>query len=158
MHSRASLASDFRSLGVPPGGVVMVHASVRAVGEVAGGPDEIHLALKEALTDEGTLMMYAGCPQYADEVGRGNLSPAEEAEVLDKLPAFDPSTARSARDHGVLVEFLRTYPESRVNPHVARFVAWGRQVDHLFSSQPWDYAFGYDSALDRFAALDGRIL
>lgn len=136
----------------------MVHASVRAVGEVAGGPDEIHLALKDALTPEGTLLMYAGCPRYVDEVGRGNLTSDEEAEILEKLPAFDPVTARSARDHGVLVEFFRTYPDSKVNAHVARFVAWGKHADFLFSVQPWDDAFGVDSALDRFLALDGRIL
>lgn len=136
----------------------MVHASVRAIGEVAGGPDEIHLAIKDALTPEGTLLMYAGCPRYVDEVGRGNLSPAEEGEVLAKLPPFDANTARSARDHGVLVEFIRTYPGSRVNHHPARFVAWGGRADHLFSSQPWDYAFGRGSALDRFVALDGKIL
>lgn len=136
----------------------MVHASVRAIGEVAGGPDEIHLALKDALTSEGTMLMYAGCPQYADEVGRGNLTPAQEAEVLDKLPAFDPETARSARDHGILVEFLRTYPESLVNRHVARFVAWGKQAEYLFLSQPWSYAFGRESALERLVALDGKIL
>jgi aminoglycoside 3-N-acetyltransferase len=158
MHSRSQLTRDFRSLGVAPGDVVMVHASVRAVGEVAGGPDEIHLALKDALTPNGTLLMYAGCPRYVDEVGRGNLTPQEEAEILEKLPPFDPQTARSARDHGVLVEFLRTFPGSRVNPHVARFVAWGKHAADLFSSQPWDYAFGQGSALDRFVALDGKIL
>jgi aminoglycoside 3-N-acetyltransferase len=158
MHSRQQLAADLCSLGLGPGDVVMVHASVRAVGEVAGGPDEIHLALKDALTGEGTLVMYAGCPRYVDEIGRGNLSPWEEAEIFEKLPPFDPDTARSARDHGILVEFLRTYAGSRVNRHVARFVAWGRQAGYLFSSQPWDYAFGHDSALDRFAALDGKIL
>lgn len=158
MHSRQQLTDDLRSLGIAPGDVVMTHASVSAVGEVAGGPDEIHLALKDALTDEGTLLMYAGCPRYVDEVGRGNLTPSEEAEVYEKLPPFDADTARSARDHGMLVEFLRTYPGSRVNRHVARFVAWGKQVDYLFSSQPWNYAFGRDSALDRLLALDGKIL
>lgn len=158
MHSRNQLTADLRALGVAPGDVVMAHASVRSVGDVAGGPDEIHLAIKDALTDAGTLMMYAGCPRYADEVGRGNLSPEEEQEVLAKLPPFDAATARSARDHGILVEFLRTWPGSRVNPHVARFVAWGRHVDALFATQPWDYAFGYGSALDRLIALDGKIL
>jgi aminoglycoside 3-N-acetyltransferase len=136
----------------------MVHASVRAVGEVAGGPDEIHLAIKDALTPHGTMLMYASCPQYVDEVGRGNLTSEQEKEVLAKLPAFDPETARSARDNGALVEFFRTYPGSRVNPHVARFAAWGRHVDHLFSHQPWNYALGHDSALERFVHLDGKIL
>jgi aminoglycoside 3-N-acetyltransferase len=158
VHSRPQLAADLRALGVAAGDVVMVHASVKAIGDIAGGPDEIHLALKDALTPDGTLLMYASCPQYVDEVGRGNLSPREEREVLDKLPAFDAATARAARDNGTLVEFFRSYPGARVNDHVARFVAWGRQAAYLFSSQPWDYAFGRDSALDRFVALDGKIL
>ncbi|HVE79647.1 MAG TPA: AAC(3) family N-acetyltransferase [Gemmatimonadaceae bacterium] len=158
MHSRQQLAADFRALGVAPGDVVMAHASVRAVGEVAGGPDEIHLALKDALTPQGTLLMYASCPRYFDEVGRGNLTPEQEAEVLEKLPPFDACTARSARDNGALVELLRTYPGARVNAHVARFVVWGSQAEYLISQQPWDYAFGRGSALDRFVALDGKIL
>ena len=158
MYSRQELTHDLRSLGIGPGDVVMVHASARAIGEVAGGPDEIHLALKDALTADGTLLMYAGCPRYVDEVGRGNLTPDEEAEILEKLPPFDAATARSARDHGILVEFFRTYPGARVNDHPARFAAWGKQTAQLFSSQPWDNAFGYDSALDRFVALDGKIL
>ena len=37
-------------------------------------------------------------------------------------------------------------------------MAWGKQADYLFSSQPWDYAFGQDSALERLVALDGKIL
>jgi len=158
MHSREQLAKDFRRLGVAANDIVMLHASVRAVGEVAGGPDQIHLALKDALTAEGTLMMYASCPSYYDEVGRGNLTKEQEREVLEKLPAYDPQTARAARDNGTLVEFLRTYPGSRVNQHVARFVVWGKQADYLVSDQPWNYAFGLHSPLDRFLGLDGKIL
>ena len=90
MYSRSELAADFRSLGLAPGDVVMVHASVRAVGEIAGGPDEIHLALKDAVTDDGTILMYAGCPRYVDEVGRGNLTAEQEAEILDAALGFAP--------------------------------------------------------------------
>src|SRR5262245_59082302 len=158
MYSRSDLATGFRELGVSPADTVMVHASIRAVGEIAGGPDQIHLALKDALTADGTLLMYASCPQYVDEVGRGNLSPEEEREILEKLPAFDPLTARSSRDNGALVELLRTYPGSIVNAHVARFVVWGRQAGYLTSEQPWDYAFGRGSLLDRFVGLGGKIL
>ena len=158
MHSRSQLANGFRQLGVAPGDTVMVHASVRAVGEVAGGPDEIHLALKEALTADGTLMMYASCPSYYDEVGRGNLSADQEREIVEKLPAFDPLTARAQRENGALVELLRTYPGSKVNSHVARFVVWGKHAGYLISHQPWNYAFGHESALDRFVQLEGKIL
>jgi hypothetical protein len=58
---------------------------VRTVGEIAGGPDQIHLALKSALTSEGTLLMYASCPRYYDEVGRGNLTTEQEREIREKL-------------------------------------------------------------------------
>ncbi len=158
MFDRQQLASGFRELGIAPGDLVMVHASVRAVGEVAGGPDQIHLALKDALTAEGTMVMYASCPAYYDEVGRGNLTAEQEREVLDKLPAFDASSARSARDNGALVELFRTFPGSVANDHVARFVVWGKEAAYLLSRQPWDYAFGHGSALERFVERGGKIL
>jgi aminoglycoside 3-N-acetyltransferase len=158
MYSRQDLADGFRRLGITAGSTVMVHASIRSIGPVAGGPDQIHLALKDVLTPDGTLLMYASCPEHYDEVGRGNLTPAEEREVIALLPAFDPLTARSARDNGALVELLRTWPDSIVNHHVARFVAWGRHANYLFSEQPWDYAYGRGSALERLVELDGSIL
>jgi aminoglycoside 3-N-acetyltransferase len=158
MYSIEELANDFRKLGIAPGDTVMLHASVRAVGDVAGGPDAIHLALKSALTPEGTLMMYASCPRFYDEVGRGDLTMEQERELHEKLAPFDPLTARSDRDNGILVEFLRTFPASVVNHHVARFVCWGKQTEYLLARQPWNYAFGADSALERFLLLDGKIV
>ena len=158
MYSRSELAAAFRALGIASGDTVMLHASIRAVGEVAGGPDQIHLALKDALTDRGTLMMYASCPAHYDEVGRGNLTPEEEREVLDKLPPFDALTARCQRENGALVEMFRTYPGTQVNQHVARFAVWGAHAGYLISEQAWNYPFGKGSALDRFVQLNGKIL
>ncbi|MEZ5317865.1 MAG: AAC(3) family N-acetyltransferase [Vicinamibacterales bacterium] len=158
MHSRRRLADDFRALGVAAGDLVMLHASVRAVGRVIGGPDQIHLALKDALTPAGTLVMYASCPDHYDEVGRGGLSAEDERVILEHLPAFDARTARAQRENGFLVECFRTWPDSRVNDHVARFVVWGRQADQLLAPQPWNDAFGRGSLLERFAGAGGRIL
>jgi len=158
MHSRNELADDFRKLGVAKGDTIMLHASVRAVGPIAGGPDQIHLALKDALTDRGTLMMYASVGDGYDDVGRGHLAQGQEQELLEKMPPFDPVTVRSQRDNGALVEFFRTYPGSIVNDHVARFVVWGKNAKYLISKQPWDFAFGAGSALERLVELDGKIL
>jgi aminoglycoside 3-N-acetyltransferase len=158
MHCRRELANHFRRLGVGAGDTVMLHASVRAVGLIAGGPDEIHLALKDALTPEGTLIMYAGCPSYTDDIGRGQLTPDQERELLDKLPPFNPFTARAQRENGTLVELLRTYPGSTVNEHVTRFVVWGRHATYLVAPQPWNYAFGSGSLLERLISLGGKIL
>lgn len=158
MYSRAGLADDLRALGLQPGDVVMVHASVRSVGEIAGGPDQIHLAIKDTITASGAMMMYASCPDYVDDVGRGVHPGSTELEILEKLPPFDALTARSARDNGTLVEFFRTYPGSMVNQHPARFVVWGAHAAHLISEQPWDFAFGAGSVLERFVNLNGKIL
>jgi aminoglycoside 3-N-acetyltransferase len=158
MYTRHELAEHFRALGVAPGDTVLLHASVRAVGPVAGGPDQIHLALKDALTPDGTLMMYASCPQYVDEVGRGNLTAAEETELLEKLPPFDALTARAARDNGALVELFRTWPDSRVNDHPARFVVWGKHAGAIVGPHRWEYAFGAGTPLERFLERDGKIL
>jgi aminoglycoside 3-N-acetyltransferase len=158
MWSRKELARDFRALGVSEGNVVMLHASARRVGEVAGGPDQIHLALRDALGAAGTLMMYVGCPSYYDDVGRGVLTAEREREVLEKHPAFDPLTTRSARSHGILVEFFRTFPGTLVNHHIARFAAAGAHAAHLLADHPWDFPYGADTPLDRFRTLGGRIL
>lgn len=85
MYSIEELANEFRKLGIRAAGTVMLHASVRAVGEVGGGPDAIHLALKSVLTWHGTLMMYASCPRYYDEVERGILTSEQEREIREKL-------------------------------------------------------------------------
>ena len=157
MHSRAQLTDDFKRLGVRTGDTVMLHASVRAVGPIAGGPDQIHLALQDATGDSGTVLMYLSCPRYYDEVGRGDLTKEEEAHVLERLPPFDPLTARAAQDNGVLAEFFRTWPGTIVNHHVARFAVRGARARFLVAPQPWDFPFGYGSLLDRFVQLDGTI-
>ena len=58
--TRSRLVKDFSDLGVRPGGVIMLHASVKSVGWVVGGPDVVLHALREALGPDGTLMMYVG--------------------------------------------------------------------------------------------------
>jgi aminoglycoside 3-N-acetyltransferase len=35
---------------------------------------------------------------------------------------------------------------------------WGKHAAHLISEQPWSYAFGYGSALDRLVGLRGKLL
>ena len=158
MWSRAELARGFLELGVADGDSVMLHASVRSVGEVAGGPDQIHMALRDVLGAGGTLMMYVGCPSYYDDVGRGVLTVAQEHEVIEKHPPFNPLTTRSARSHGILVEFFRTYPGTIVNNHIARFAAAGANARYLLAEQPPDFPYGVDSPLGRFLALNGKIL
>jgi len=158
-HTRQSLAKDLGALGLRAGDIVMVHASVRAVGRVFGGPDEIHLAIQDAIGPSGTMMMVAGCPEGVDDVGRGVLTPEEEAEVLAKQPAFDPKTARANRDLGALAEFFRSYPGTTCSDNAPiRISARGGRAEWLTRDQPWDYGFGRGSPFERLVDARGRLL
>ena len=56
---RSALAADLRALPLPSGQIVMLHASVRAVGWIVCGPDELIGTILDCLGPAGTLMMYA---------------------------------------------------------------------------------------------------
>ena len=54
---RATLVRHLTRLGVPCGGLVMVHSSLRSLGHVAGGAETVVDALLETLGPEGTLVV-----------------------------------------------------------------------------------------------------
>lgn len=159
MNHLASLTRDFKQLGIIPGMTLMLHASVRAVGPVIGGPDIILEALLNALDDEGTLMMYLGCPDGYDDIGRGSLPQEFESACVEHLPAFDPQLTRANRSFGALAEFFRTTPGVRcsANPG-ARMGAIGEQTDFLLAKHPLDYGYGPGSPLDKLCQLEGELL
>jgi aminoglycoside 3-N-acetyltransferase len=58
--TRSDLARDLRGLGVRPGGVLMVHTRMSAIGWVVGGAQTVVTALLDVLGPAGTLMAYVG--------------------------------------------------------------------------------------------------
>ena len=56
MLTQLRLSHDLARLGVASGDLVMVHASLRAVGLVEGGGDTVIRALLDALGPAGTLV------------------------------------------------------------------------------------------------------
>jgi aminoglycoside 3-N-acetyltransferase len=157
--TRPQLTASLRQLGLKPGAIVMVHASVRSVGKVYGGPDEVHLAVADAVGPGGTVMMYVGCEDGFDDVGRGVFSPDEEAEILRHQPPFDPQAARASRQFGILAEFFRSYPGTICSASVcARMAARGERAQWLMADQPWNYGFGRASPLEKLCQGGGKVL
>jgi aminoglycoside 3-N-acetyltransferase len=158
-HSRTGLTASLSELGLRPGMIVMLHASVRAVGKVHGGPDEIHLAVADAVAPGGTLMMYVGCQEGFDDVGRGYLTAEAEAAILAHQPPFDPRTARASREFGILAELFRSYRGTICSNSVCgRMAARGARGEWLVADQPWTYGFGRGSPLEKLCESGGKVL
>jgi aminoglycoside N3'-acetyltransferase len=151
------LADDLRRLGVRSGDVLMVHASLRAVGPVAGRADGVLDALEAAFGPEGTLLMTVGA---RDDWGWVNERPeAERPSLLRDAEPFDRLATPADPEVGVLAEVFRTRPGTLVSDHPeGRFASSGRLASALVSDVPWDDYYGPGSPLERFVQAGGRVL
>ena len=156
--TRQSLRKDLDRLGLRPGDLVMVHASVRAIGPVFGGPDEIHLAVEDAVSPGGTVMMVVGCPNGTDDVGRGIHTAEEEARIFAHQPVFDPKTARANRDVGTLAEFFRSWAGTLCSDSSARVAARGTRAAWLTHTHPLNYPFGKGTPYEKLVEARGKVL
>lgn len=156
-YTRRQLTDALSALGVQAAHPLMLHASVKAVGPVLGGPNTIIEALLDTLTPQGTLMMYVGwqdIPDYTHE-----LPEAERALYLAEHPPYDPATSRAVRENGIMAEFLRTWPgaiRSR-NPEMS-IAAVGAQAEFITADHPLNYGYGVGSPLEKLIALNGQVL
>ena len=155
--TKSRLLHDLRALGVRPGATVMLHASVKSVGWVVGGPDVILQALREALGPDGTLMMYVGWEDGTYEMG--SWPDAKRRAYLEECPPFDPATSRAVMGWSILTEYLRTTPGAHRsgNPE-ASVAAIGAKADWLTADHPLNYGFGRGSPFEKLCEAGGEIL
>jgi aminoglycoside 3-N-acetyltransferase len=154
---RARLASELRALGVWPGGVLMIHARVSALGWVVGGTGAVVLALLDALGPGGTLMAYAGWED--DSYGMAGWPDDWQAAYEADLPPFDPRTAEAVHANGRLPERIRTWPGAvRSRQPEAGVVAVGRRAEWIVADHPMDDAYGAGSPLAKLVEAEGQVL
>lgn len=147
MRTRLELADDLERLGVRTGDLLMVHASLRAVGPIAGGVNELVQALFAAIGPAGTVAAYVDFEPFFDE------------DDLALMPVFDKRIAHAARDHGVLHETLRNWPGALRSDHPdAGVVAIGPLAEWLTADHPFQYGYGPGSPFEKILRIDGRVL
>jgi aminoglycoside 3-N-acetyltransferase len=151
------LTADLRRLGVTAGDLLMVHASLRAIGAVDGGADGVIDALEAAVGPDGTLLMNLSA---RDDWGWVNELPeSERPALLRDAPPFDFTVTPADPGVGVLAEVFRTRPRTKLSDHPeGRFGASGRLADALVDDVPWDDYYGPGSPLERFVRAGGRVL
>lgn len=134
----AELVAQLQALGVEPGGVLLVHASFRAVRPVRGGPEGLIRALRSALGPKGTLVM----PSWSGE----NDEP------------FDPATSESDADLGVVPATFWRLPGVRRSDHVHAFAAAGPRAGPVLQDPLPLPPHIMESPVGRVHELDGQIL
>lgn len=138
MITTAQLTRELRALQLDSR-IVMVHASLRAIGPIEGGGDALINALSQALGPRGTMLMVLD---------------ADPDEPFDAL-----TTPVDTEDMGVLAELFRQTEGVVVNDHVAaRFAARGPDAAMLLAPIPRDHYFATPSVLERLTANRGLVL
>jgi aminoglycoside 3-N-acetyltransferase len=149
--TRTSLAADLRAIGVAPGDAVLVHAALRQVGRVIGGPDTILSAMLDVVGAEGTVLGYTDW--QIDDFGRDYL------DWREHVPAFDPERSRATRDNGFWPEMLRTTPGAlRSGNPGASMAAIGGRAAWFVADHALDYGYGPQSPLGKLVEAKGKVL
>ncbi|MBO1419068.1 AAC(3) family N-acetyltransferase, partial [Streptomyces sp. FH025] len=116
------LAVGLAELGVRPGMVLHVQASLRALGWVTGGAAGVADTLLDALGGAGTLVAYTANPENSatsriHKNAIAGLSPAQVTAYLDRMPPYDPASTRCSPTMGALSEEIRTRPGAVRSSH-----------------------------------------
>lgn len=156
----ASLASDLRALGVRPGGILLVHSSLSAIGWVCGGPAAVVDALLEALGPDGTLVMPAHSGDLSDpaEWAFPPVPPDWVEPIRDGMPPFRAAITPT-RAMGAIAECFRTWPGTlrSDHPHVS-FCARGPLAERIVGTHSLTPEIGMDTPLGALYELGADIL
>lgn len=155
--TKSRIVSDLRDLGLSAGQIIMLHASIKAIGWIVGGPDVVLDAVLEVLAPTGTVMMMAGWEDNPYHLA--DWPPERQQAYLMECPAFDPATSRAERAWSILTEYLRTRLGAARSRHPEQsMVALGAQAKWLVSDHAFQHGFGPGSPLEKFAEAGGRVL
>jgi aminoglycoside 3-N-acetyltransferase len=131
------LVRQLLSLGVRPGGVLLVHTAFSRVRPVDDGPLGLIRALRTAIGPSGTLVM----PAMAD----------------DDVHPFDPATS-PCRSMGVVADTFWRLPGVLRSDSPHAFAAAGPHAREITRKHPVDIPHGPDSPPGRVHDLDGQVL
>lgn len=155
-----SLVCAFEELGIEDGETVLVHASLSALGWTCGGPQAVCDALREVVTESGTVVMPTHTGQYTDPAGWSDPPVPDEwvESIHESRPPFRPGVTPT-RGVGAVPECFRNYPETIRSRHPeVSFAACGSEAKAIVSDHEFNCGLGEGSPLARTYERGGKIL
>ena len=131
------LVESIGAMGINAGDTVLIHSSLKGIGHLSGGVEDVVKAFQEVLTADGTMIMptYAYC--YNGEVFNVNESPSKT---------------------GLLTEVFRTMPGVYRSWHPTHSMsAWGKHAEYVCKDHEKVEPYGLESPLHKFLSLDGKV-
>jgi aminoglycoside 3-N-acetyltransferase len=160
MNTIDSLYNDLLKLGIGYGDIVLVHSSLSSLGWVCGGAQAVIMALKQAVGDEGTLVMPAHSGEISDPAEWSNPPVPKEwiEKIYESMPAFDADLSPT-RGMGRIAELFRTLPESiRSNHPQVSFSASGSYAKTVLENHELTPQFGRNTPLGKLYELNAKVL
>jgi aminoglycoside 3-N-acetyltransferase len=160
--TRRRIVRDLRRLGVEPGQALLVHASLRSLGQVAGGAQTVVSALREAVGPTGHVVVPTGTEansntSRAHQAHIATLTPDEVERFYLDMPAFDKDKTPSGM--GAISEALRTTRGAARSAHPqSSFAAIGPEADLLMADHPLECHLGQDSPLGKLNKMEAHVL
>ena len=142
---KPEMVNALRQLGLAAGDTVLVHGSLKSLGQVEGGADMVIDALRETLTPEGTLLM----PSFQS---------ASEFFLVDRGCRFDVWSSRS--ECGLISETFRRRPGviRSLSPTHCTAGCGRRAAELLAGHERCRLSVGRGSPYHRLVEAGGKIL
>ncbi len=144
--TRNQIISDLQSAGIPSGDVLLVHSSLKSIGQVDGGAWSVIEALVEVTNPNCTLVM----PTFSYSFLR-------DGDHIEN-PPYHP--LRTPSQVGLITEFFRFYPGTIRSKHPTHSVAaLGPAAEQIIAGhRPTDSPFSRNSPFGRLCEYDTEIM
>ena len=160
--TQEQLVCDLRRLGVAPGQVLLVHASLKSLGWVAGGAPAVVSALRAVVGPDGHVVVPTGTEANSNtsRVHRARIAtmtPEDAARYEQSMLAFD--TERTPSGMGAISEALRMAAGAIRSDHPqSSFAAIGPRAGYLMAGHPLECHLGPQSPLGKLLAENAQVL
>lgn len=121
---KKELINELRKIGIEEGMELEVHSSLSSFGYVEGGAKTVIDALKECVTNKGSIFMPALRLSHNLELTEEDM----KMGILSKIKVLPEDCKRTAM--GIIADTFRMMPDTKTGDGIIRTSGWGKNADH----------------------------